>query len=718
MSKFDNKKTMPRYYFIAVMTTLVAVVVVAKSTYIMTVKRAYWMQVASRVKKDSVAVPAVRGNILSSNGTVLASSLPEYKLFVDFKTIHDAGTDSLWRIKVDSISAGLSAMFPGRTPAQYKRYLEEGRSQQSRRWAIYDGRVDYNTYCEVKSLPVFRLRGYTGGFYCEKFDSRQHPFGDNRTVGDLYPGKDEAKNGLEKFYDALLRGKNGIIHRRKVLNKYLNITDTPPTDGADIVTTIDVNMQDLAERALLAELKGKNVNGNVGVAIVMEVKTGDIKAIVNLERCADGSYAERRNHAVADLMEPGSVFKTVSLMTALQDGMCDTSRVVETGNGVFDMHGRPMKDHNWSRGGYGTITMGRALEVSSNIGVSRIIEDYYGRHPEKFVEGVYRSGITADLKLPLPGYSPAIVRMPRKNSRGQWVNWSKTSLAWMSIGYETQVPPISTLAFYNAIANDGCMMYPRFVKSVVKNGEVLDEFPPEVVPGKEHICSLPVVRKVQAMLEHVVSRGTGKKAGSTSFKIAGKTGTAQVSQGKGGYKIGTTRYLLSFAGYFPADAPRYSCIVCIQKTGLPASGSMSARVFHEIAEGIMAQSLKMDVTDARDSASRPIPDVKSGNICSAGYVLNRLGIHNNASWSGSYATGNPIWGTAECRRNSVRLTRATPGGARQVPNVVGMGARDAVYLLESRGIRVQLVGRGKVARQSLVPGTPARRGQRCQLILD
>ena len=215
-----------------------------------------------------------------------------------------------------------------------------------------------------------------------------------------------------------------------------------------------------------------------------------------------------------------------------------------------------------------------------------------------------------------------------------------------------------------------------------------------------------------------MSRGTGKKAGSTSFKIAGKTGTAQVSQGKGGYKSGTTRYLLSFAGYFPADAPRYSCIVCIQKTGLPASGSMSAKVFHEIAEGIMAQSLKMDVTDARDSASRPIPDVKSGNICSAGYVLNRLGIHNNASWSGSYATGNPIWGTAECRRNSVRLTRATPGGARQVPNVVGMGARDAVYLLESRGIRVQLVGRGKVARQSLVPGTPARRGQRCQLILD
>ena len=219
------------------------------------------------------------------------------------------------------------------------------------------------------------------------------------------------------------------------------------------MTTIDVNMQDLAERAVIGQLNDKDVNGLVGVAIVMEVKTGDIKAIVNMERGADGKLYEMKNHAISDLMEPGSVFKTVSLMTVLEDGMCDTSRVVETGNGIYDMHGRPMRDHNWRHNGYGTITMARSLEVSSNIGVSRIVEDYYGKNPEKFVEGVYRTGITTDFKLPLNGYAPARVRMPKKNARGQWLNWSKTSLAWMSIGYETQIPPISTLAFYNAIAN-------------------------------------------------------------------------------------------------------------------------------------------------------------------------------------------------------------------------------------------------------------------------
>lgn len=717
MSKFDNKKVMPRYYFLATMMTLLAVIVVAKAGYIMSAKRAYWMEVASRVKKDSVAVKAIRGNILSCNGEIMASSLPEYRLFIDFKAIHEAGNDSLWDTKVDSISEGLSRMFPNRSKAEYRRYLQKGKEKQSRRWSIYDGRVDYNTYCEAKLLPMFRLRGYTGGFYCENFDSRQHPYGSlaERTLGTLYAGKDEAKNGLEQFYDSLLRGKNGIIHRRKVLNKYLDITDTPPTDGADIVTTIDVNMQDLAERAVIGQLNDKDVNGLVGVAIVMEVKTGDIKAIVNMERGADGKLYEMKNHAISDLMEPGSVFKTVSLMTVLEDGMCDTSRVVETGNGIFDMHGRPMRDHNWRHNGYGAITMARSLEVSSNIGVSRIVEDYYGKNPEKFVEGVYRTGITTDFKLPLNGYAPARVRMPKKNARGQWLNWSKTSLAWMSIGYETQIPPISTLAFYNAIANGGRMMYPRFVTGISKNGEMLMTFPAMAVPGHEKICSQRTLGKVQAMLEHVVSKGTAKKASSKAFKIAGKTGTAQVAQG-GSYRNGTMKYLLSFVGYFPADAPRYSCIVCIQKKGLPASSGFSAIAFREIAEGIMAQNLKMDVRDAKDEHSIMVPDVKAGNINSAGNVLHSLGVRTQGQpWNDSQ---KPVWGTGSRNRHSVTLNRVAMTPANEVPDVKGMGARDAVYLMESRDIKVTLKGRGKVCRQSLQPGQRAVKGQRCHLILE
>lgn len=305
--------------------------------------------------------------------------------------------------------------------------------------------------------------------------------------------------------------------------------------------------------------------------------------------------------------------------------------------------------------------------------------------------------------------------MPKKEGR-QYVNWSKTSLPWMSIGYETQIPPISTLTFYNAIANGGKMMRPRFVKAVSKDGKIIAEYPPEVM--RESICKPSTLGKIQTILEKVVSEGLGKKAGSKAFKVAGKTGTAQISQGAAGYKSGMVNYLLSFAGYFPADNPRYSCIVCIQKSGLPASGGgMSGLVFHNIAEGIMAQNIKLDVRDARDSTSVLLPDVKSGNILAADYVLKYLGFRPRADWSGSYADGNPIWGKAEKTGNSITLMREKVGNQPDMPDVTGMGARDAVYILESRGLRVRLKGCGKVAEQSIPPGRATRKGMMCQLVL-
>lgn len=307
--------------------------------------------------------------------------------------------------------------------------------------------------------------------------------------------------------------------------------------------------------------------------------------------------------------------------------------------------------------------------------------------------------------------------MPKKNSKGQYVNWSKTALPWMSIGYETQVPPISTLTFYNAIANNGRMMRPRFVKRVVKDGKVIREYPPEVI--KEQICKPSTVKTMQTILEHVVSQGLGKKAGSPSFKVAGKTGTAQISKGAGGYKTGQTNYLLSFAGYFPADAPRYSCIVCIQKSGLPASGGgMSGKVFHYISEGIMAQSLKLDVSDARDLLSVMLPDVKGGNLLAADYVLSHLGVKASDGWGGSYADGNPVWGKPRMAGRAIELARTPACAVNRVPDVTGMGARDAVYLLESRGVKVAISGRGKVVRQSQMPGVTVRKGMRCQLTME
>ena len=716
-SLFDRKKIIPRYKIIGYLMVLLGIMIVGKALYTATVKRDYWMKVADRLKRDSVDVKPVRGNILSCDGRLMASSLPEFKLYMDFKAGGDE-KDSLWNEKVDSICEGLHDIFPEKSAAEFKRDLEEGHKIMSQNWPIWKKRVSYDVYTEVKKLPVFNLKPFKGGFHTETFNARQRPFGSlaQRTVGDMFGAKDTARCGLELSFDSILRGKSGIVQRKKVMNKYLSITERPPIDGADIVTTIDVGMQDLAERALIDELK--LINGNVGVAIVMEVQTGDVKAIVNMTKCDDGEYREAKNDAVSDLLEPGSVFKTASIMVALDDGVVDTNYHVDTFGGIMDMHGAKMRDHNWHRGGYGRLSLPQTLEYSSNIGVSRIIDEHYGKNPEKFVQGIHRLGLAEDLRIPLVGSSPARIRMPKMDKTGKhWANWSKTALAWMSIGYETQVPPISTLTFYNAIANNGKMMRPRFVKQVVKNGEVLMDFPPEVI--REQICKEKTLKEIQTILYHVVSQGLGKKAGSPSFKVAGKTGTAQISKGAGGYKSGQMNYLLSFAGYFPADAPRYSCIVCIQKSGLPASGGgMSGVVFHHISEGIMAQDLKLSVADARDSLSVLLPEVKNGNILAADYVLSHLGVKTNENWSGSYANGNPIWGTTSHQNNQVMLTKVDNVQAGQMPDVTGMGARDAVYLLESKEVKVRIEGRGKVVSQSLPAGHQIKKGEVCSLKLN
>ena len=706
MSKFSNDQVMPRYMIIAVVLTIIGIAIIGKAFYIMTAKKQYWTEVANRLKRDSVSVKPTRGNILSCDGQLMATSIPEYKIFMDFQAAAFVDGDSLWLDKVDSVCDGLSKIFPSITAHEFKVWLETGKrkvnkngSIGARHWPIWTKRIDYNTYTEVSQLPFFNMPKYKSGFHTEEFNARRRPFGSLalRTVGGMFGAKDSAYYGLELSYDSLLRGTPGITGRRKILNKYMNIPVTLPVDGCDIVTTIDVNMQDLAERSLLDMLKSPQVNGEMGVAILMEVATGDVKAIVNMIRTQDEQgntrYVEAVNSAISYRCEPGSVFKVASFLVALDDEVVDTSYVIHTGCGVEMMHGRPMKDHNWRRGGYGDINMARALEVSSNIGVSHIIDKYYGKEPERYVKGLYRIGIHEDLKLPLVGYLPPRIRMPEKNKRGQYLNWSKTALPWMSIGYETQIAPINTVTFYNAIANNGKMMRPRFIKKVMKNGETVAEYPPQVI--KERIAKPKALKTMQTILEHVVSQGLGRKAGSPLFKVAGKTGTAQVADQFGGYHSGITRYWLSFAGYFPANDPKYSCIVCIKKSGLPASGGgMSGVVFHHIAEGVMARYLKLSVDDAHDESSVVIPDVKSGNAKAANTVLNKLGINKRESKT----------------KNDYSLTVA--------PDVIGMGARDAVYQMERRGLKVKVVGRGKVKHQSFPADKTITDGAECILTLD
>ena len=687
MTTPTNKKIMLRYSFIILVMVLVGLAIVFKAGVIMFAERQYWHDVADRFVKEEVPLIPNRGNIISSDGQLMASSLPEYKIYMDFKAGGEE-KDSLLMLYLDSICDGLHELFPDKSKAEFKSHILKGRKKGSRNYLLYPKRISYIQYKEAKRLPVFNLSKYRGGFHEQSFNRRKKPFGSlaMRTLGDMYSDVAlGAKNGLELQYDSVLKGKEGVSHRQKVMNKYLNIVDIPPVDGCDIITTIDVGMQDIAEKALLDQLK--EINANVGVAVLMEVKTGEVKAIVNMTKGNDGIYREVKNNAVSDMMEPGSTFKTASIMVALEDGYITPDQEVDTKNGVHMMHGRPMKDHNWHRGGYGVIDVTKVLMVSSNIGVSRVIDENYHNQPEKYVEGLYKLGLATPLNLDIPGAAKKpYIRKPTKE------NWYKTALPWMSIGYETQVPPMNTLAFYNAIANNGVMVKPKFVKAIVKDGQVVEEIPTEVL--NPAIASPKTIEQIQVILEKVVSEGLGKPAGSKQFHVSGKTGTAQVSKGSGGYKTGTMQYLVSFCGYFPSEAPKYSCIVAIQKSGLPASGGlMAGSVFSEIAERVYAKHLAQDLKEAKDSTAILTPDVKKGNMATAQYILD------------------------EIDANPVTLAEEKQHDPKRVPNVKGMGAKDAVYLLESLGLKVQLSGMGKVKSQSIPAGNTLVKGKTIQLRL-
>ena len=709
----NKKSIMTRFFLIVVFFATIGICIVVKAAIIMFKERGYWNEVADRFVKENVMVDPNRGNILSGDGKLLASSLPEYTLFMDFmvsdnneqrKAKEQAKKDSLFKLHLNDICEGLHRIFPDRSAAAFKQHLLSGRNQKSRYYKIYPKRVSYIQYKEVQQLPFFNLGRNRSGLLGVASNNRKRPFGSlaERTIGDVYADTAlGAKNGIELAFDTLLKGKKGVTHRQKVMDKYLNITDIEPIDGADIISTIDVDMQDICEKALVDKLQ--ELNAMVGVAVLMEVKTGEVKAIVNMTRGKDGKYHEIRNNAISDMMEPGSTFKTASIMVALEDGKVEPDTQVDTGNGVKMMHGRPMKDHNWNRGGYGVIDVTRILEVSSNVGVSSIIDQYYHDDPQKFVDGLKRLGITEPLHLQIAGEGKPNIRGPKERY------FAKTTLPWMSIGYETQVPPLNILTFYNAIANDGVMVRPKFVKAAVKDGQIIQEYPTEVI--REKIASESTLQKIRTILEKVVSQGLAKPAGSKQFAVAGKTGTAQISQGAAGYTAGGRKYLVSFCGYFPADAPKYSLIVSIQKPGLPASGGqMAGSVFSKIAERVFAKNLSYDMKNAIDSTSVVIPEVKAGELAETSYVLNRLDVPTQGK------TSKESWGRAEKDSVSVKLEQLqmTTG---VMPNVVGMGAKDAVYLLEKAGLRVNIAGVGKVTRQSIPSGNKYQKGQTVALQL-
>lgn len=704
-----------RYFLICSILVAAGIAIVGKALYIMTVQKEFWERIDSRFQKTNVPIRATRGDILADNGELLAASIPEFKLFLDFvvnendslrRVKETRRRDSLFTAKLDSICYGLQRILPDVNPKATKAHLLEGMKKRSRYWALYPKRVSYLQYQAILKLPYLNQSRYKSGLTVEKYESRKQPYGRlaARTVGDLFAGKDEARSGLELGLDSILRGKPGMSHRQKVMNKYLTIVDVPAQDGCDVQTTLNIQMQDICEQALGEQLKKLNEDGSgqveFGVCILMEVATGDVKAITSLSRMADGSFREVQNKAISNLMEPGSVFKPMSFLVAMNDGFLKMDDQIYVGNGIYEMHGRKMRDHNWRTGGYGMLTARQAIQKSSNVGVSVLIDRFYGQNPQKFVDNIYATGVADDLHIPIPGYAKPRIKSPKSKY------WAKTDLPWMSIGYVTQIPPISTLTFYNGIANNGKMMRPRFVKAILKDGEIVKNYDPVVVRDK--MAKDEAVANVQTMLREVVTLGVGKQAGSKLVHVAGKTGTAQVWSAAGR----TAGYLVSFAGFFPFENPKYSCIVCINKTGAASGGGQCGPVFRRVAETVMAQELHQDYKTARDTVHDNVPFVSNGNLRAASGVLSMLGIAHD-----DYLQANEAyWGQAMLKNKRVVLnSQATE--AQTVPDLSGYGLRDALFSLENLGLKVRTLGVGRVKQQSLQPGHKCNKGESITIVL-
>lgn len=706
-----DSRILVSYFVVVLVLGLVAVGILFRAFETAFVEKETWMQISEKQKRPDRLVLPRRGNVYSSDGKLMATSVPKYYMYIDFKADGFAA-DTFLHSKtqgVDSLAYYLSRKFKNRTPAAYKDYLLKGWKSKSRQYPVYEKQVSYSDLKEIKKYPFLNQSRYRSGFYTKEMVQRSKPFGSlaSRTIGDIYgeieaSGITKGKNGLELQYDSLLRGQSGLSSVRRVGGAWTNVTEIEPVDGMDIRTTIDIDIQDITEKSLVDMLK--SIDAESGTAVVMEVSTGEIKAIANMGHIREGVYAETKNHAVADEIEPGSTFKVASMMVALEDGICQPDDTVDVGNGIYMYKGARMTDHNMNRGGYGKITAAQSIWYSSNIGVAKIILKGYENNPAKFVEGLYRAGMNAELNLEIPGAGRSKIRMPDDTV----LYWSKTTLPWMSFGYETQVPPIYTLTFFNAIANNGKMMRPMFTKEILENGKTVQSFSSEVI--KPSICSKKTLDIIKEMLIGVVEEGTGSAVRSDAIRIAGKTGTAQIASG-GVYR--TSGHQVSFCGYFPADEPQYSCIVVIRRPriGYPSGGTMSGVVVKNIAEKVYSNHMAFDIRKFPvDSTAVLQPVPKAGDLEALDKVLSKFRLKTDRD------IVETNWVLAESGAGTLKL-KDIPQQEGLVPRVIGMGAKDAVFLMESAGLQVSLRGMGRVTSQSISPGQRATKGQTVNLVL-
>ena len=657
-----------------------------------------WLAMAQEVSVQYRSVPAVRGNIYSDNGSLLATSLPHYRVAFDPMV----ASMELYNEHIDSLCFLLSQHFKNQSAQAYQRKIYQARHSGKRYVLLNRQKIDYLEKKEMETWPLFRAGRYRGGVVFERVNVRYKPFAylGTRTIG--FVNENGKGAGLEYSFNRFLAGKDGQGLFQKMSGNHwkpvYDGTEMRPEEGLDVETTLDVNMQDVAQSSLLSALEEHNAT--YGCVVVMEVRTGEIKAMSNLTKRKNGRYAEIYNHAVGGLTEPGSTFKLASVMALLEETDLALTDSIATGQGTHQFYDRTMRDYK--TGGFGTITLQDAFAKSSNIGISKLTSHYFGQHPDRYLARLRGMGLTDSLGFQLAGEGSPDIPTPADP------RWNGVTLPWMSIGYGLKLTPLQTLTFYNAVANDGVMVQPLLVKHIKEIDQTVETFEAQVL--RDPICSAPTLKKVRTLLERVVEEGTASSIREGYYRIAGKTGTAQKIV-NGEY---TKQYYTSFAGYFPADAPKYSCIVVIDHPrGIPQYGSdVAAPVFKKIADKIYATDLDLHAPLSPQFArqTRVLPVIQAGLRSDLQLICNQLSIQqttrDETEWARAVHGGNQvIWKD----NNPARGT---------LPDVEGMMLRDALYLLENRGLRVEYSGTGRVIKQSKEPGSKTVRGDRVKLELS
>jgi len=690
-----------RVYLSFGLIVLLAVAVLFRLCDVQFIEGHKWRAMADSLSTKYINVEAARGNIYSNDGSLLATSVPEYELRMD--TYAGGISDSrLYNSKVDSLAMKLSQFFGDKTPKEYSRMLRVAR-RDSVRYLLIKRKVNYQDLKVIRTFPLYNIGKYSGGLMAIQQNKRILPFQSlaARTIG--YKNENVSNGvGLEGAYGSYINGESGKrLVQRIAGGVWMPVNEEAeiaPKEGADIISTIDINMQDLAQSALEKQLIASDADH--GTVILMEVETGEIRAVANYTRESEGVYKEKFNYAIGGSQDPGSTFKLASYMALLEDNKVDTNTMVVTGNGQYQVFRHTIKDTHVIPPG--VISVKKAFEESSNVAAAKLVYTHYKDNPSQFTDHLYNIHMNERLGLQIPGETKPVIKNPSFKS------WSGLSLAQMAYGYEMQITPLQILSFYNAVANNGKYIAPIFVKEIRRLGNPIEQFHSRVI--SDQICSPKTIKKLQAMLEGVITEGTGKLMSSPFYRVAGKTGTAQVADGNRGYRAKKS-YQASFAGYFPADKPKYSIIVSINgpKNGYYGA-TVAGPVFKEIADRIYASDAQMySNVSEHFVGNTKSPESKAGQSKAVKKVYNSLGIKT------LYAAKSDYFNSIDTSNGIVYEEYSAVKG--MMPNVVGMGLKDALYLLGNGGLKTQVTGSGKVISQSIASGTKIGKGLLVQLEL-